>query len=50
MLLALIPIGETGETRLRTDCLNFDVYLCIQIKTQISFGEESIGIIFFVGF
>jgi len=27
---------ETGETRIRTDCLNFDVSLCIQIKKQIS--------------
>jgi len=27
---------ETGETRVRTDCLNFDVSLWIQIKKQIS--------------
>jgi len=31
-----VPIEETGETRVRTDCLNFDVSLCIQIKKQIS--------------
>ena len=29
-------IEEAGETRVRIDCLNFDVYLCIQIKKQIS--------------
>jgi len=26
-----MPIEETGETRVRTDCLNFNVSLCIQI-------------------
>jgi len=36
MLLPLMPIEETGETRVRTDCLNFDVSLCIQIKKQNS--------------
>jgi len=45
-----MPIEEVGETRLRTDCLNFDVSQCIQINKKISFEEESIGIIFFVGF
>jgi len=28
MLLYLMPVEETGETRVRTDCLNFDVSLC----------------------
>jgi len=50
MLMALIPIEESGETRLRTDCFNFDVSPCIQIKKQISFEEENIGITFFVEF
>jgi len=36
MLLSLMPLEETGETRVRTDCLNFDDSLCIQIKKQIS--------------
>jgi len=31
-----MPIEETVETRVRTDCLNFDVSLCPQIKKQIS--------------
>jgi len=30
-----MPTEETGETKVRTDCLNFDVSLCIQIKKQI---------------
>jgi len=46
MLLALMPIEETAETRVRTDYLNFYVSQCRQIKTQISFREEGIGIIF----
>jgi len=46
MLLALMPIEETGETGVRTDYLNFCVSPCIQIKAQISFREEGIGIIF----
>jgi len=32
MLLSLVPIQETGETRVRTNCSNFDVSLCLQIK------------------
>jgi len=31
-----MPIEETGETRVRTDCLNFHVSLCIQIEKQIA--------------
>jgi len=34
-----MPIEETGKTRVRTDCLNFDVCLCIQIK-KLEFEEE----------
>jgi len=34
--LSLVPIEETGETRVRIDCLNLDISLCIQIKKQIS--------------
>jgi len=30
-LLSLMPIEETGETRVRTDCSNFNVSICIQI-------------------
>jgi len=26
--MSLMPIEETGETRVRADCLNFDVSLC----------------------
>jgi len=31
-----MPLEETGETRIKIDCLNFDFSLCIQIKKQIS--------------
>jgi len=34
-----MPIEETDETRVRTDCLNFNVFLCLQIKKQISIGS-----------
>jgi len=34
MLLSLMPVEETGETRVRTDFFNVDVFLCIQIKKQ----------------
>jgi len=34
--MSLMPTEETGETRVRTDCLNFDVSLYIQIEKQIS--------------
>jgi len=40
-----MPIEETGKTRVRTDCLNFDVCLCIQIK-KLEFEEEGTGIVF----
>jgi len=33
-----MPIEGTGETRVGNDCLNFDVFLSIQIKKQISIG------------
>ena len=47
MLLALMPIEETVERRVRTDCLNFDVSLRIQIKkNKFQLQEESTGIIF----
>jgi len=36
MLLSLMPTEEADETRVRTDCLNFDVSLCTPIKKQIS--------------
>jgi len=36
ILLSLTPVEETGETRVRTDFLNFDVSQCTQIKKQIS--------------
>jgi len=31
-----MPTEETGGTRVRIDCLNFDASLCTQIKKQIS--------------
>ena len=40
MLFSLMPTEETGG-RVRTDCLNFDVSLCIQIKKQISVRGRS---------
>jgi len=49
MLLSLMPIEETGETRVRTACLNFYVSLCIQIF-KISIRGRRHCIIFFVGF
>jgi len=36
ILLFVMPVEETGETRVKTDCLNFNVSLCIQIKKQLS--------------
>jgi len=38
----------TSETRVMTDCLNFDVSLCIayNVKNKFQLGEEGIGIIF----
>jgi len=40
MLSSLMPIEETGDTRVRTNCLNFDVSLCISIKNEFQFEEE----------
>jgi len=31
-----MPLEETGEPRVKTDCLNFDFSLCIQIKKKNS--------------
>jgi len=31
MLLSVMPVEETDETRVRNDCCNFDVSLCTQI-------------------
>jgi len=40
-----MPIEETGETRVRTDCLNFDASLCIQIKkTNFNLKKKALGI------
>ena len=50
MLLFLMPVEETGETRVRTDCFNFDVSLCIQIKTNFNLRKKALGLYFFVGF
>jgi len=36
-----MPIDETGETKLRTACLNFNVCLCIKIK-KFKLEEEDI--------
>jgi len=42
-----MPLEETGKTRDRTDCLKFDVFLCIPIKKQISIrGRKHWGIYF----
>jgi len=46
ILLSLMPTEKTGETRVRTDCSNFDVSLCIQIKNKFQLEEEGIGNIF----
>jgi len=44
-----MPIEETGETRVRTDCLYFDVSYACKLKNKFHL-EEGIEIIFFVGF
>jgi len=45
-----MPLEDTGKTRDRTDCLKFDVFLCIPIKKQISIrGRKHWGIYFFCG-
>jgi len=36
IVLSIMHTEETGETRVRTDCLNFDVSLCIQIKINFN--------------
>lgn len=41
-LLSVAPIGESGETRFRTDCLNFLVALCMQIRKRFPLEEEGI--------
>jgi len=46
MLLFLMPVEETGETRVRTDCLNFDASLCIQIKTNFNLRKKALGLYF----
>jgi len=46
-LLSLMPIEETRETRVRTDCLNFDVSLCVQIKNKFHLKKEGIENIFY---
>jgi len=50
ILLSAMPTEETGETKVRTDCLNFDVSLCIQIKKQISIRGRRHYHYIFVGF
>jgi len=50
ILLSIMPIEETGETRVRTDCLNFDVSCAYKLKSKFQLEEEGIAIIFFVGF
>jgi len=46
-----MSIEVTGETKVRTDCLNFDVTLCIAYKLKDTFelGEEGISYIHFCG-
>jgi len=50
LLLSLMPIAETGETRVRSDCLNFDVSHGYKLKNKLQFEEKGIGIIFFAEF
>jgi len=38
-------MGETGETGIRTDCLNFDVPYAYELKNKFQL-EEGIGIIY----
>ena len=47
ILLCVMSIEVTGETRVRTDCLNFDVFLCIayKLKDKFQLGEEGISYI-----
>jgi len=41
---------ETGERRVRTDCLNFDVSMCIQIENQTAIRGRRHWDHIFVGF
>ena len=50
MLPTLMPIEETGETRVRTDCLNSMFPYEFKLQNKFQLEEASIGIIFFVGF
>jgi len=50
MLLFLMPLEETGETRVRTDCLNFDISYVYKLKSKFQFEEDGVGVVFFVGF
>ena len=50
MLLSLMPIAEPGETRVKTDGLNFDVSHACKLKNKFQFKEEGAEIIFFAGF
>jgi len=44
-----MPVDETSETRVRTDCLDFDVS-AYKLKNKFQFEERGIVIVFFVGF
>jgi len=50
MLLSVTPTEETGETKVRTDCSNFNVSQCIQSKKQISIRGRRHWDYIFVGF
>jgi len=41
-----MPIEETGEKKVRTDCLNFDVFYAYKLKNKFQLEEEGIRIIF----
>ena len=47
ILLYLMPTEENGETRVRVDCLNFDLSLCIQTKkTNFNYENKALGLYF----
>jgi len=48
MILSQMPIEESGEIKVRTDCLNFDVFLSsvYKLKNKFQLEEEGTGIIF----
>jgi len=50
MLLFLMPVEETVETRVKTDCLNFDVSPCIQIKSNFNLRKKALGLYFLLDF